>query len=329
MFGNGPYMLEVAAHRRGDRPRAERRLDRRLQRRDLARPPRHDHVPDLRRPDTAYNAFEAGEGDNANIPPARVDEAQDELGHHARRRRSSARTTSTSTTATRASAARRTSCSARPSRRRSTARTINEAVYNGSRTTSDRHHAAGHPRASRTDLCEYCAYDPEAAQALFDEWMAAGNELDRADPDPVQRRRRPRAGRGDHHRQPGGHRHRGRGRRRARRRPTSPSSPTAPASFCRAGWFADYPTYDNFMYDLFHTDSLGGNNYGFINDEFDALVDEAKQTVDPDEQADAVPAGRGHPAQRGRSASSRSTGTSATTPTTRRRSATSRRPTSV
>ena len=57
------------------------------------------------------------------------------------------------------------------------------------------------------------------------------------------------------------------------------------ASFCRAGWFADYPTYDNFMYDLFHTDSLGGNNYGFSNPEFDALVDEAKQTVDPDEQA--------------------------------------------
>ena len=28
-------------------------------------------------PDTAYNAFEAGEGDNANIPPGRVKEAQD------------------------------------------------------------------------------------------------------------------------------------------------------------------------------------------------------------------------------------------------------------
>ena len=33
-------------------------------------------------------------------------------------------------------------------------------------------------------------------------------------------------------------------------------------TICRAGWFADYPTYDNFMYDLFHSDSLGGNNYG-------------------------------------------------------------------
>jgi ABC-type oligopeptide transport system substrate-binding subunit len=39
------------------------------------------------------------------------------------------------------------------------------------------------------------------------------------------------------------------------------------------------------MYDLFHGDSLGGNNFGFISEEFDALVDEGKQTVDKDEQA--------------------------------------------
>ena len=52
--------------------------------------------------------------------------------------------------------------------------------------------------------------------------------------------------------------------------------------FCRSGWIADYPTYDNFMYDLFGTDSLDGNNYGYSNPEFDALVAEAKATVDPD-----------------------------------------------
>ena len=32
--------------------------------------------------------------------------------------------------------------------------------------------------------------------------------------------------------------------------------------FCRAGWYADYPTYGNFMVDLFSTASLGGNNSG-------------------------------------------------------------------
>jgi ABC-type oligopeptide transport system substrate-binding subunit len=50
---------------------------------------------------------------------------------------------------------------------------------------------------------------------------------------------------------------------------------------CRSGWYADYPTYDNFTYDLFHSDAIGGNNHGFYsNPEFDALIDEAKQTVD-------------------------------------------------
>ncbi len=68
--------------------------------------------------------------------------------------------------------------------------------------------------------------------------------------------------------------------------------------FCRSGWYADYPTYDNFMYDLFHSDALDGNNYGFINDEFDALVDEAKQTTDPAAGRPAVQPGRGHPAER-------------------------------
>ena len=51
---------------------------------------------------------------------------------------------------------------------------------------------------------------------------------------------------------------------------------------CRSGWYADYPTYDNFMYDLFHSDSAhGGNNYSnFVNPQFDKLVDEAKSTTD-------------------------------------------------
>jgi ABC-type oligopeptide transport system substrate-binding subunit len=40
------------------------------------------------------------------------------------------------------------------------------------------------------------------------------------------------------------------------------------------------------MFDLFHTSSIGGNNLGpFSNEKFDSLVDQAKQTVDTDEQA--------------------------------------------
>jgi ABC-type oligopeptide transport system substrate-binding subunit len=55
---------------------------------------------------------------------------------------------------------------------------------------------------------------------------------------------------------------------------------------CRAGWIADYPTYDNFMFDLFDSSALDGNNYGFSNEEFDSLVAEGKATTDSDEQAE-------------------------------------------
>ncbi len=67
---------------------------------------------------------------------------------------------------------------------------------------------------------------------------------------------------------------------------------------CRAGWFADYPTYDNFMFDLFHSSALDGNNFGFVNEEFDALVDEAKATTDTAAAGRAVPERRARPAER-------------------------------
>jgi ABC-type transport system substrate-binding protein len=50
---------------------------------------------------------------------------------------------------------------------------------------------------------------------------------------------------------------------------------------------ADYPAYDNFLYDLFHTDAIGGNNHGqYSNPDFDGLIDEAKATVDKDKAAE-------------------------------------------
>ncbi len=52
--------------------------------------------------------------------------------------------------------------------------------------------------------------------------------------------------------------------------------------FCLSGWISDYPTYDNFLNDLFYTGS--GNNHGqYSNAEFDRLVDEAKTKTDADE----------------------------------------------
>ena len=230
MIGNGPYML--------DEPRTDQEIVLVPQRRagpatSTATPrptARQDHLPDRRAdPDTAYNAFEAGEGDNGQHPAGPRRGGRRELRHHARRRRSSA--------------SYHFEFNGRPGRRRPRERPAPPGDLAGHRPRRDqrgrlrrqpdhghRHHARRASRASTTDLCDYCAYDPEAAQAAFDEWTAAGNELDRADPDPVQRRRRPRARR----------------RRsssttsppsasrpwpsRSPTRRTSPSSPTAPAS---------------------------------------------------------------------------------------------------
>ncbi len=160
---------------------------------------------------------------------------------------------------------------------------INESVYNGLRTSSTGVTPPGIPGFAE-NICDYCAYDPEAAQAAYDEWLAAGNEPETI---PIQ------------FNADAGH------------EPVvaifvdnlaaigieAEADPRITETYfseladgacviCRAGWIADYPTYDNFMYDLFHTESIGFNNYAGVSiPEFDAVVDEAKQTTDPDAQA--------------------------------------------
>ncbi len=128
----------------------------------------------------------------------------------------------------------------------------------------DRRDAWRASRASGPDMCEYCGYDAEQAQTLFDEWKAEGGTL--TEPIPLQ------------FNADAGH------------EPVaaividnlaavgieavaepmtgetyfSDLADGACKAMCRAGWFADYPTYDNFMYDLFHSDSIGGNNLGYV-----------------------------------------------------------------
>lgn len=233
-------------------------------------------------PDTSFNAFEAGEADNANIPPARVSDVRATYGstldvkilssyHYLFNQRAPE-------VGGDENLKLRQAISLAIDRDE-----INEAVYNGSRTIGTGITPVGIP-GFKEGICDYCAYDQEAAQAAFDEWKAAGNSQDAplkiqfnadaghepvaaifidnlaaigieavADPRPTETYFSDLA-KGD-------------------------------CVICRTGWYADYPTYDNFMYDLFHSDSLDGNNYGFLNDEFDALVDEAKATVDKDAAA--------------------------------------------
>jgi oligopeptide transport system substrate-binding protein len=232
-------------------------------------------------PDTSYNALEAGEVDIANIPPARVPEAQSNWGntldvnimgsYHYDINFRDPRVGGDENLLLRQAISMAVDRDA-----------INEAVYNGSRTVSTGITPPGIPGFAE-GLCDYCTYDPEGAQAAYDEWLAAGNEPEVL---PVQ------------FNADAGH------------EPVvaifidnlaaigieAEADPRISETYfteiadgacviCRTGWFADYPTYDNFMYDLYHQESIGGNNHGFISDEFDALVDEAKQTTDPDAQA--------------------------------------------
>ncbi len=234
-------------------------------------------------PDTGFNAFEAGEGDNANIPPGRIQDAEANYGttldvsilgsyHFVINDRAPEIGGDENLKL-------RQAVSAAINRDE-----INEAVYNGSRTTSTGITPEGIP-GFIPDICEFCAYNVEQATALFEEWQAEGGVQD--GPLPIQFN----ADAGhepvvaiiiDNLAQVG---------IEAEPQPFPGETYFSELAdgacvICRAGWFADYPTYDNFMFDLFHSSALDGNNFGFVNADFDALVDEAKATTDKDKAAE-------------------------------------------
>jgi oligopeptide transport system substrate-binding protein len=281
MIGNGPYMMEA--------PRNDQEII--LVKNESwtgdvngeTWPDRLDRIEFLTQtdPDTSFNAMLAGETFNANIPPGRVTEAEQHgntldvqiLGsYHFLFNERDERVGGDENRLLRQAISQAIDRDE-----------INEAVYEGTRTTSTGITPPGIPGFTE-NICEYCAYDPEAAQAAFDEWVAEGNSLD--GPLPIQ------------FNTGAGHEDvvqimidnlAAIGIEAVAEGIDSETyfSQLADGAcvICRAGWYADYPTYDNFMFDLFHSSSLDGNNFGFIDEEFDALVEEAKRTVDRDEQA--------------------------------------------
>lgn len=53
----------------------------------------------------------------------------------------------------------------------------------------------------------------------------------------------------------------------------------------RMTWAIDYPSIDNFMYPLFHSASIGDDNFtGYAEPEVDALIDAARATADEDKR---------------------------------------------
>ena len=282
MVGNGPYKME--------KPRTDQEISlvkNETWTGDFNQETWDDRLDKIRflvnaDPDTSYNALGAGEVDTATIPPARVTDAEANWGntldveilgsyHYVINGRNPI-------VGGEKNRLLRQAISQAIDRDE-----INEAVYNGSRTTSTGITPAGIP-GFKEGICQYCKYDLEAAKKAFADWQAAGNKL--TAPIPIQFN----ADAGhepvvqifiDNLKEVG---------IPAVQQPFPSETYFSQLAegacvICRTGWFADYPTYDNFMYDLFHSDSLDGNNYGFVNKEFDALVDKAKATVDKEEQA--------------------------------------------
>lgn len=235
-------------------------------------------------PDTSYNALEAGEAQVASIPSGRYEDAEADYGttsdvgqlgsyHFVLNNQDGAFLGGDENIKLRqaiSSAIDRDE--------------INEAVYNGTRTTSTGVTPEGIPGWVE-GLCEVCTYDPDRAEQLYTEWQDEGGTVDGPIPisfnsgagheDVVQIIVDNLAAVGIE----------------AQADPQdtetyfSGLAENLCTAMCRAGWFADYPTYDNFMYDLFHSDTLNGNNFGYSNEEFDSMVSEAKATTDEDEAA--------------------------------------------
>jgi len=160
---------------------------------------------------------------------------------------------------------------------------INQAAYDGVRPISTGITPPLVP-GFQENLCQYCKYDKDAAQKAFDDWKGAGNTL--AAPLKIQYNS-------------------GAGHEevvkiiisdlneigiQAEAEPIESDVyfdklRDGACVFCRAGWFYDYPLYDNGMYDNFATASIGGNNLGPVSDpEFDSLVEKARSTVDDQER---------------------------------------------
>jgi ABC-type transport system substrate-binding protein len=231
-------------------------------------------------PATAYNAFEAGEADNAIVPPGRWGEAKENHPN-----------TITQALGTRyfeikwdhpvvggpENVKLRQAILQAVNREE-----ISEAVYNGTNEPATSVIPPGVPGFTE-NICEFCTYDPDAATAAYEEWKAAGNELT----EPIKIQLNAGAGHEDV----------------VATIVSNLEAVGIPAAadpldnetyfsqlsegacvICRSGWYADYPTADNFTFDLFHTEAIGGNNHGFYsNEEFDGLIDQAKATTDLEE----------------------------------------------
>ncbi|MFM7069478.1 MAG: ABC transporter substrate-binding protein, partial [Actinomycetes bacterium] len=159
---------------------------------------------------------------------------------------------------------------------------INRAVYNGSRLNSTGITPPGIPGFEK-GLCDYCTTDMAKAKKLLSEWKAEGGSL----PGPLTIQFNEGAGHEDlvaiiqaNLKELGVD-----AQQDGRSDETYYDEISSGGCvLCRAGWAWDYPIYDNGMFDLFSKASIGpgSNNLGqYSSDEFSSLVDDARR--DPDD----------------------------------------------
>lgn len=158
---------------------------------------------------------------------------------------------------------------------------LNSKVWEDTRTISTGLVPPGTP-GYKAGLCEFCDLDVEKAKQLYSEWEEAGGKLT----EPIAINFNEGGSHGDVAAiiqanlkdnlgieselggvaedyfvvvaEPGG------------------------CTLCRSGWYADYPTYGNFMVDLFGAASIGGNNFGRFDDpKFEEMI--AAAQAEPDD----------------------------------------------
>jgi ABC-type transport system substrate-binding protein len=159
---------------------------------------------------------------------------------------------------------------------------INQKVYEGVRPIATGITPPGIP-GFKPDLCDYCKTDPTAAKQLYDEWVAEGGT-----PPTTPIKLAFNAG--------GSHELVAQIMQANIKAVLGIDTEFNPivedyfqvagnpgiCEICRSGWTADYPTYGNFMVDLFAAVSIGGNNFGRYNDpKFEDLIAQAQ--AEPDE----------------------------------------------
>ena len=160
---------------------------------------------------------------------------------------------------------------------------INQKVFEGVRTLSAGVTPNGIP-GFKAGICKFCTFDLTKAKSLLKEWQDAGNKLSgpisidyktgdsSADVVAIIQQNLKDLG------------------IEVKTNPVSSkyfgSMAAGGCHLCRAGWYADYPTYGNFMFDLFSKAAVGGNNLGSFDDpKFDSILTKAQSEPDDTKRA--------------------------------------------